>query len=126
MLQSILSTLSIPAYPPEALYMRTKTGGGSLPDKRERLWLDGGDANLFSVKFGDPIPFDWSGDGVIDSIQYSRRIEAVRPLPEGEYKFHYNNRKVFFIPCDGYTIRYEWTVTVTALPARSMKRSSTP
>ena len=89
-------------------------GGGSLPDKSERLWLDGGDADLFSVKFGDPIPYDWSGDGVNDSIRYSRRIEAARPLPEGEYKFHYNNRKVFFIPCDGYTVRYEWTVTVTA------------
>ena len=89
-------------------------GGGSLPDKSERLWLDGGDADLFSVKFGDPIPYDWSGDGVNDSIRYTRRIEAARPLPEGAYRFHYNNRKVFFIPCDGYTVRYEWTVIVTA------------
>ena len=98
-------------------------GGGSLPDKSERLWLDGGDADLFSVKFGDPIPYDWSGDGVNDSIRYSRRTEAARPLPEGEYKFHYNNRKVFFIPCDGYTVRYEWTVTVTA-PARHPPRGA--
>ena len=89
-------------------------GGSSLPDKRERLWVDGGDADLFSVKFGDPIPYDWSGDGVNDSIRYTRSIEVARPLPEGEYRFHYNNRKVFFIPCDGYTVRYEWTVTITA------------
>ena len=87
---------------------------GGLPDKRDELWLDGGDAELFGVEFGDAVPFDFSGDGVIDSIQYDRRVVSARPIPEGVYKFHINDRNDEFVPCEGYTIRYEWTVTVTA------------
>ena len=39
---------------------------------------------------------------------------SARPLPTGAYKFHLNHRDVHFVPCDGYTTRYEWTVTVNA------------
>ena len=87
---------------------------GGLPDKRDELWLDGGDAELFGVEFGDAVPFDFSGDGVNDSIQYDRRVVSARPIPEGVYKFHINDRNDEFVPCEGYTIRYEWTVRVTA------------
>ncbi len=87
---------------------------GGLPDKRDELWLDGGDAELFGVEFGDSVPYDFSGDGTNDSIQYAQRVAAARPLPAGAYKFYFNHRDGEFVPCDGYTIRYEWTVTVTA------------
>ena len=87
---------------------------GGLPNILDELWLDGGDSALFSVQFGDPTPYDFSGDGVNDTIQYARRVIASRPLPAGEYRFHFNHRDGHFVRCNGYTIRYEWTVTVTA------------
>ena len=90
------------------------TGYGDLPNKRGMVWLDGGDADLFSIQFGDSVPWDSSRDGVNDSIYYARRLSSSRPLPSGAYRFRFNNRPYYFVPCDGYTFRYEWTVTVTA------------
>ena len=87
---------------------------GDLPDKKGRTWLDGGDAVLFSVESGDAVPYDFSGDGVNDSIYFARRVVSARPLPAGVYRFHFNDVWAAFVPCDGWTIRYEWTVTVTA------------
>ena len=34
---------------------------GGLPDKKGKIWLDGGDAALFSAELGDPVPYDFSG-----------------------------------------------------------------
>ena len=90
------------------------TGYGGIPDKKWTEWFDGGDADLFSIEHGDAIPYDFFRDGVNDSIQYARRVVASRPLPEGAYRFHFNSRSHFFGLCDGYTTRYEWTVTVSA------------
>ena len=87
---------------------------GSLPDNKGRTWLDGGDADLFGVEFGDAVPYDFSGDGTNDSIYFARRVVSTRPLPLGAYRFHFNDVWALFDPCDGYTIRYEWTVTVNA------------
>ncbi len=89
-------------------------GFGYLPDNREQVWLTDGDAALFNVVLGDVVPSDESGDGVNDAIRFTRRVESSRPLPAGEYQFHFNNRGAFFLRCDGYTNRYEWTVTATA------------
>ena len=90
------------------------TAFGDLPDKKSRDWLDGGDANLFSVELGAAFPWDQSGDGVNDAIYYDSSVVSARPLPAGTYRFHFNSVWAVFIPCDGYTIRYEWTVTVNA------------
>ena len=87
---------------------------GALPDRRDELWLDGGDADLFRVELSEGVPHDYSGDGTNDSIQYTQRVVAARPLPSGVYRTHYNNRHVDFVPCEGYTFRHEWTVTVNA------------
>ena len=87
---------------------------GDLPDNKGRTWLDGGDADLFSIEFGDAVPYDFSGDGTNDSIYFARRVVSTRPLPAVDYRFHFNDVWVVFVPCDGYTIRYEWTVTVNA------------
>ena len=84
---------------------------GVLPDKRGKVWLDGGDSDLFGVEFGDLVPWDSTGDGVNDSVFYDRRVVTSRPLPAGTYRFHFNNVGAVFIPCDGYKIRYEWAVT---------------
>ena len=90
------------------------TAFGDLPDKKSRDWLDGGDANLFSVELGAAFPWDQSGDGVNDAIYYDSSVVSARPLPAGTYRFHFNSVWAVFIPCDGYTFRYEWTVTVNA------------
>ena len=90
------------------------TGYGYLPNKRGRVWFDGEDADLFSIQFGDPVPWDSSGDGVNDSIYYARRLLSSRPLPARAYRFHFNDRPYYFVSCEGYTFRYEWTVAVTA------------
>ena len=87
---------------------------GGLQNERAEVWLDGGDASLFSVEFSAGVPYDFSGDGTIDSTQYIQRVESARPLPAGVYRTHYNNRDAVFVPCEGYTTRHEWTVTVTA------------
>ncbi len=83
-------------------------------DKLNRLWLDGGNVDLFNVEYDTPVPYDLSGDGVHDSFQFTRQVVSARPLPAGVYQFHYNFRGTIFVPCDGYTDRYEWTVTVDA------------
>ena len=87
---------------------------GGLPDLRDKLWLDGGNADLFGVESGDAVPYDFSGDGVNDTIQYAQRVVSARPIPEGVYRVNLNHRDVHFVRCDGYTMRYVWTVTVTA------------
>ena len=87
---------------------------GGLPDLRDKLWLDGENADLFGVESGDAVPYDFSGDGVNDTIQYAQRVVSVRPIPEGVYRVNLNHRDVHFVRCDGYTMRYVWTVTVTA------------
>ena len=94
------------------VYEGTDLGG--LPDWRDEIWFDGGDSDLFNVAFGDSTPFDFSGDGTSDSIQYTQRVLTARPLPAGVYRFHLNHRDAFFVPCQGYTFRYEWQVVVTA------------
>ena len=87
-------------------------GFGPTADNLNQLWLDGGDVDMFSVEFGETVPYDSTGDGVNDIVNFTRRVVSARPLPEGEYRFHYNSRGTMFALCDGYTIRYEWTVAV--------------
>ena len=73
-------------------------GADITPGVPFQVWLDGGDASLFSA--------------ATPSRDY--RVAATRPLLEGEYNFHFNHRGPHYSLCDGYTIRYEWTVTVNA------------
>ena len=89
-------------------------GYGYPPDDRNRLWFNGGDSDLFSVQLGDAGLYDSTGDGVNDAINFDRRVVTVRPLPKGVYKFHANELSAYFRSCDGYTWRYEWTVTAAA------------
>ena len=87
-------------------------GFGPTADNLNQLWLDGGDVDLFNVEFGETIPYDSTGDGVNDIVNFTQQVLSARPLPEGVYRFHYNDRGTMFALCDGYTNRYEWTVTV--------------
>ncbi len=73
-------------------------GDPITPSVPFEVWLDGGDASLFSV--------------ATPSQDY--RVTSTRPLPAGTYEFHFNHRGPYFSRCDGDTIRYEWTVAATA------------
>ena len=73
-------------------------GDPITPSVPFEVWLDGGDASLFSV--------------ASPSLDY--RVTSTRPLPGREYDFHFNHRGPYFSRCDGNTIRYEWTITVNA------------
>ena len=95
--------------PPHLHQFDSGLAGGTvvyvLPEEAElapgvpfQVWLDGGDANLFSAA----------------TPSRSYRVTTTRPLLEGEYRFYFNHRGPFYSLCDGWTIRYEWTVTVTA------------
>ena len=73
-------------------------GDPITPSVPFEVWLDGGDASLFSVA----------------NLSQDYRVTTTRPLPAGTYEFHFNHRGPYFSRCDGNTDRYEWTVTVTA------------
>ena len=73
-------------------------GSDITPSVPFEVWLDGGDSDLFSVA----------------SPSQDYRVTSTRPLYEGTYRFHFNHRGSYFSRCDGYTDRYEWTVTVDA------------
>ena len=62
------------------------------------VWLDGGDASLFSVA----------------SPSQDYRVTLTRPLLAETYEFHFNHRGPYYGRCEGYAFRYEWTVTVNA------------
>ena len=80
---------------------------------RLAVWLEGKDADLFSVEFGDKVPSDFSGaDGNRDLFEFAYRVVSARPLPAGTYTTDYNHRDAHFVPCEGYTYRYDWTITV--------------
>ena len=68
------------------------------PDAPHQNSIEGVDAELFQVGFTDP----------------SKRLSTTRPLPGGQYTFFFNNRWGIHIRCEGYSDRYEITVTTTA------------
>ena len=78
--------------------MRSLKGIPTTPSVPFEVWLDGGDASLFSVA----------------SLSQDYRVTTTRPLPGREYDFHFNHRGPYFSSCDGNTIRYEWTINVYA------------
>ena len=73
-------------------------GANITPGVPFQVWLECENASLFSAA----------------SPSQDYRVTTTRPLPAGTFEFHFNHRGPYYSLCDGYTIRYEWTVTVTA------------
>ena len=73
-------------------------GDTITPGAPFEAWLDDGDASLFSVA----------------SPSQDYRMTTTRPLPGGTYNFYFNHRGSYYSRCDGWAIRYEWTVTVNS------------
>ena len=68
------------------------------PDVPIPVWLDSGDEGFF--------------DAATPSQDY--RVSTSRPLIERIYNFYFNHRGLFYSLCDGFTFRFQWTVTATA------------
>ena len=73
-------------------------GSDITPSVPIQVWLNRGDAGLF----------------VADTPTHDYRVSTARPLPDGKYSFYFNHRGPYYGQCDGWAIRYEWTVTVHA------------
>ncbi len=119
-------TLSYPTYPTHTLTSGQARGGviwqdsrgfGYLPDGlKAQLWLDGGDSDLFTVTVGPDRRVDKDGDGTADNVKFDRHVVSTRPLPADVYRFQFNERGAYYVICEGWVFRYEWTVTVTSPP----------
>ena len=95
-----------------------RIGLGLLPNKMGRYWFEGRDKDLFILKTINPVPYDWSTDGVNDSVRYTRRTSTMRPLPAGEYRYFGNVMFADRLICNAYSELErnleETFVTVTA------------
>ncbi len=90
---------------------------GWYPDTRTATTLEGEDAALFEVTFGENNPEDLDNDGQLtagkDSIWYTQTLQTLRPLPAGEYTFDIKDTAASLLECS-YVITTPWVVTVTA------------
>ncbi len=84
--------------------------GKSTDEPYDRFFLDGPDSDRFQVTTTTwaPVAGEWWY-----SHDYS--FETLRPLPKGEYVFHFGTQRQEFFPCN-YTpsTRAKWTVDVEA------------
>ena len=118
------NTLSYDTYPThtfvsgqakDSVIWQDTRGSGYLPEgPKAQVWLHGGDTDLFVVTVGPNTRVDDDGDGTEDRLQFDRHVVSARPLPAGEYRFQFNERGAYYVICEGWVFRYEWTVTATA------------
>ena len=91
---------------------------GYPPASLGKYWLEGRDKDLFVAQAVDPEPKDWWGNGVINSVIYSRKLSTARPLPAGEYKFYFEALPAERVICSGHVEleknTREWFITVAA------------
>lgn len=98
---------------------------GRYPGWKEyRTWLEGDDAALFEIVDGPITPEEIDGDGTLtahyDGIKYRQSLRALRPLPDGVYKFDVKDRLVYGIGSLCFDVAsHEWTVTVQS-PATAL------
>ncbi|MXY22691.1 MAG: hypothetical protein F4Y49_15325 [Dehalococcoidia bacterium] len=91
---------------------------GYPPANLGRYWLEGRDKDLFVAQAVDPQPKDWWGNGVINSVVYSRELSTARPLPVGEYKFYFEALPAERVVCSGQVElarnSREWFINIVA------------
>ena len=91
---------------------------GYPPASLGKYWLEGKDKDLFVAQAVDSEPKDWWGNGVINSVIYSRELSTARPLPAGEYRFYFEALPAERVICSGHVEleknTREWFVTVSA------------
>ena len=91
---------------------------GYPPANLGRYWLEGRDKDLFVAQAVDPQPKDWWGNGVINSVIYSRELSTARPLPAGEYRFFFEALPAERVVCSGHVElarnSREWFINIVA------------
>ena len=87
-------------------------GFASSADKRQRFWIDGRDAALFAVWFGElrPSP-DYDRDGQSDGFVFDERVVSARPIPSGKYEFNHNVIPWRYLACE-HTSTFAMTANV--------------
>ena len=97
--------------------LHQRQNGGAYPDTKAKTWLEGRDADLFTVVQGEPTAVDFDGDGNFtagsDGIEFTETFATARPLPSGEYEIVRKEVWPRYLPCN-YVLDNEWTITVTA------------
>ena len=97
--------------------LHQRQNGGAYPDTKAKTWLEGRDADLFTVVQGEPTAVDVDGDGTFtaesDGIEFTETFSTARPLPAGEYVIDRKEVWPRYLPCD-YVLNNEWTITVEA------------
>ena len=97
--------------------LHQRQNGGAYPDTKAKTWLEGRDADLFTVTQGEPTDVDVDGDGTFtaesDGIEFTETFATARPLPSGEYEIVRKEVWPRYLPCD-YVLDNEWTITVNA------------
>ena len=91
---------------------------GYPPANLGRYWLEGRDKDLFVAQAVDPQPKDWWGNGVINSVVYSRELSTARPLPADEYRFFFEALPAERVVCSGQVElarnSREWFINIVA------------
>ena len=102
---------------PANTVLHQRQNGGAYPDTKAKTWLEGRDADLFTVVQGEPTAVDVDGDGTFtaesDGIEFTETFSTARPLPAGEYVIDRKEVWPRYLPCD-YVLNNEWTITVEA------------
>ena len=97
--------------------LHQRQNGGAYPDTKAKTWLEGRDADLFTVVQGETTDVDVDGDGTFtaeaDGIEFTETFATARPLPSGEYEIVRKEVWPRYLPCD-YVLDNEWTITVNA------------
>ena len=97
--------------------LHQRQNGGAYPDTKAKTWLEGRDADLFTVVQGEPTAVDVDGDGSFtaesDGIEFTETFATARPLPVGEYEIDRKEVWPRYLPCN-YVLNNEWTITVDA------------
>ena len=97
--------------------LHQRQNGGAYPDTKAKTWLEGRDADLFTVSQGEPTDVDVDGDGSFtaesDGIEFTETFATARPLPSGEYEIVRREVWPRYLICN-YVLDNEWTITVNA------------
>ena len=97
--------------------LHQRQNGGAYPDTKAKTWLEGRDADLFTVVQGEPTAVDVDGDGTFttesDGIEFTETFATARPLPAGEYEIDRKEVWPRYLTCN-YVLNNEWTITVDA------------
>ena len=97
--------------------LHQRQNGGAYPDTKAKTWLEGRDADLFTVVQGEPTAVDVDGDGSFtaesDGIEFTETFATARPLPAGEYEIDRKEVWPRYLLCN-YVLTHDWTITVVA------------